>query len=111
MADKTVTTSIVVAVIAVIIAVAYFSGAADPLIKRLMKFYFKGKAKAEEKALETMGENKASYFVKGNIKDAKITDDKNVNELQGGIAEGVGGGVNNPLGKNLGEGLDKVVRG
>jgi len=111
MPDKTVVTSVAVAVIAVLLAVAYFSGAADPVIERLAKIYFKGRAKAEEKALEHMGENKASYFVKGSMKDQKITDDKKVNEIQSGLAEGVGGGVNNPLGKEVGEGLDKTFRG
>ncbi|KAI9834759.1 MAG: hypothetical protein M1819_002845 [Sarea resinae] len=111
MVTNTTIASVVAAIIAVAIAAAYISGAADPIIDRIAKLYFKGKAKAEEKALETMGENKASYYFKGQLQENKISDDKKVNEIQSGLAEGVGGGLNNPLGKEAGNVGDQLFRG
>ncbi|MCJ1454077.1 hypothetical protein MMC28_004427 [Mycoblastus sanguinarius] len=44
----------------------------------------------EDKYLGYFGENKTSYTAKENLK-TDVTGDKNINAIQGGVAEGVGG--------------------
>ncbi|ERF74402.1 hypothetical protein EPUS_06580 [Endocarpon pusillum Z07020] len=59
----------------------------------------------EDKYLAWFGENKSSYFAKDNLSKTKITGDKNVNALQDGVNDGVGG----QLGKGgLLEGVGKL---
>ena len=53
----------------------------------------------EEKALETMGENKSSYLAKDALSKVPASDQQDVKELQSGISEAAGGGLQNPLGK------------
>ncbi|MCJ1226066.1 hypothetical protein MMC12_002715 [Toensbergia leucococca] len=65
-------------------------------------------SKAQAKALDMMGENKASYGIKSTITGQKVTDDKDFNELQGGIGDGVGGLVGKGgIGEEIGAGLSK----
>ncbi|MCJ1374100.1 hypothetical protein MMC20_005331 [Loxospora ochrophaea] len=45
----------------------------------------------EDKYLAWFGENKTSYTAKEQLKGTKITGDKNVDAIQDGLAEGVGG--------------------
>ncbi|MCJ1393158.1 hypothetical protein MMC18_006030 [Xylographa bjoerkii] len=45
----------------------------------------------EDKYLQWFGENKTSYTVKEDMKSTKITGDKNIDAVQDGLAEGVGG--------------------
>jgi len=69
------TTAIAVsAVVAVLIAAAiaaYLSGAADPLIEELAKYFFKAKAEAEAKALEAKGLKEGQDFAKGELSGSK----------------------------------------
>lgn len=44
----------------------------------------------EDKYLQWFGENKASYSAKETLK-TDVTGDKNLNAVQGGVAEGLGG--------------------
>ncbi|MCJ1434245.1 hypothetical protein MMC27_003612 [Xylographa pallens] len=45
----------------------------------------------EDKYLQWFGENKTSYTIKEDMKSTKITGDKNIDAVQDGLAEGVGG--------------------
>ena len=107
--------SIVVAVVAIALGAAWVGGYLDVYQK-----------KAQEKVLDAMGENKASYGLKstapesikvevvanaalGNLK-TKLTGDKDLNELQDNVADGVGGlvgkgGPGEGVGSGLSEGL------
>ncbi|KAI5251046.1 hypothetical protein E4T42_04686 [Aureobasidium subglaciale] len=63
----------------------------------------------EEKALDTMGENKASYLVKGQINNLPASDQKDVSEIKTGVGNLAGGALQNPLGKEAGESGDKLT--
>jgi hypothetical protein len=58
-------TSIIITVLALVVAGVYFSGYADDFFVYYMEKYYKGKAKAEAAALEKVGEGKAEGFLKG----------------------------------------------
>ncbi|GAB7346331.1 hypothetical protein MBLNU457_5048t1 [Dothideomycetes sp. NU457] len=96
------TTAIVFTILAGIIALAagwvYFFGI-PPETKRAM----------EEKALETMGENKASYMMKDTISRVPATDQKEVQELRDSVGNAAGGLLQNPLGKQAGETADQLT--
>jgi hypothetical protein len=57
--------SVVVAIIAVALGVAYQTGALDPIIEKIGVYYFKGEAKAEEKKMEAQGMKEGEDFLKG----------------------------------------------
>jgi hypothetical protein len=57
--------AVIITVLATAIAGLYFSGQADDLFVYLAKKYYKAEAKAEEKALEKAGTEKAETFLKG----------------------------------------------
>jgi hypothetical protein len=57
--------AIVVTVLAMAVAGLYFSGQADDLFAYFAKKYYKAEAKAEEKALEKVGVDKAEGLLKG----------------------------------------------
>ena len=57
--------AIIVTVLAMAVAGLYFSGQADDLFAYFAKKYYKAEAKAEEKALEKAGTDKAEGFLKG----------------------------------------------
>ena len=70
----------------------------------------------EDKYLAYFGENKTSYTAKENLK-TNVTGDKNINKVQEGVAEGVGGqlssggllgGVGDATSK---EGVNRAERG
>lgn len=113
------TTAVVFTVLAGIIALAagyiYFFGI-PPETKRAM----------EEKALETMGENKASYMMKGSrrlniparqdtnnttdtISRVPASDQKEVQELRDSVGNAAGGLLQNPLGKQAGNTADQLT--
>lgn len=52
----------------------------------------------EDKALNTMGENKASYLTKSYVDKIPASDQKDVNELKKGVGNAAGGVLQNPLG-------------
>ncbi|THZ75595.1 hypothetical protein D6C84_09055 [Aureobasidium pullulans] len=81
--------SVLAAILALAVGAVYMFGV-PPQWKRAM----------EEKALETMGENKASYLVK---------DQKDVNQLKSGVGNLVGGALQNPLGKEAGNVGDTIT--
>ena len=56
--------SAIIAIIAVALGVAYTTGAADPLIEQIGIWFFKAKAKAEEKKLEAQGQIEGEDFLK-----------------------------------------------
>ncbi|KAF2151685.1 hypothetical protein K461DRAFT_279169 [Myriangium duriaei CBS 260.36] len=67
------------------------------------------KRAAEEKALETMGENKASYVLKDQISKLPASDQEDVKELQKGLGNALGGTLQNPLGKFAGDTADGLT--
>ncbi|KAK4565259.1 hypothetical protein LTR86_003876 [Recurvomyces mirabilis] len=64
----------------------------------------------EEKALETMGENKASYMMKDAIGSMPASDQKEVKEVQQGLGNLTGGALQNPLGKFAGNTGDNATK-
>ena len=57
--------SIIVAVLAGLVATAWITGTLKPLVVYVLTYYTEGRSTAEEKALDTMGESKISYGIKG----------------------------------------------
>lgn len=57
--------SVVVAIIAVALGVAYQTGALNPVIEKIGVYYFKAEAKAEEKKMEAQGMKEGEDFLKG----------------------------------------------
>jgi len=57
------------------------------------------KRELEEKALDTLGENKASYLTKSYVEKIPASDQKDVKELKTGFGNAAGGALQNPLGK------------
>lgn len=53
----------------------------------------------EDKALQTMGENKASYLTKSYIDQLPASDQEDVREVKKGLGNLAGGAMQNPLGK------------
>ncbi|THV83460.1 hypothetical protein D6D29_03871 [Aureobasidium pullulans] len=90
--------SVLAAMLALAVGAVYMFGV-PPQWKRAM----------EEKALETMGENKASYLVKDQINSLPATDQKDVNQLKSGVGNLVGGALQNPLGKEAGNVGDTIT--
>lgn len=58
----------IVAVLAVAIAVAYTTGAADPIIEQIGIMFFKAKAEAEEKKLQAQGLKEGEDFLKSEFR-------------------------------------------
>ncbi|KAI4753147.1 hypothetical protein E4T52_14710 [Aureobasidium sp. EXF-3400] len=90
--------SVLAAVVALMVGAVYLFGV-PPQWKRAM----------EEKALETMGENKASYLVKDQINSLPASDQKDISELKSGVGNLVGGALQNPLGKEAGQVGDSLT--
>jgi len=91
--------ALLAAVVAVIAGAIYIFGIPSN-VKRAM----------EEKALETMGENKASYMMKDQISKIPASDQKEINDLKSGVGNAAGGVLQNPLGKFAGNAGDEVTR-
>ncbi|KAF2498783.1 hypothetical protein BU16DRAFT_524840 [Lophium mytilinum] len=87
-------------IVAVISLAVYFFGI-PPELKRAM----------EKKALETMGENKASYLMKDQISKMPESDQKDVNDLKNGLGNALGGGLKNPVGDKAGDLGDDLTSG
>lgn len=88
------------------------------------------KRKMEEKALKVMGENKASYVVKGKtfftprvvptnslptkssdqISKLPASDQEDVKQLKKGLSNVLGGSLKNPLGEKAGDAGDEVTK-
>ncbi|KAH0282472.1 hypothetical protein M436DRAFT_55013 [Aureobasidium namibiae CBS 147.97] len=90
--------SVLAAVVALIVGAVYLFGV-PPQWKRAM----------EEKALETMGENKASYLVKDQINSLPASDQKEIGEIKSGVGNLVGGALQNPLGKEAEQAGDTLT--
>lgn len=90
----------------------------------------KYQAKAQEKALDAMGENKTSYglksmfaprpkisqgswltrFFSGTLKGQRIGNDENINNLQDSVGDQAGGLVGKGgIGESIGSGLSKAL--
>ncbi|MCJ1266802.1 hypothetical protein MMC22_006687 [Lobaria immixta] len=68
----------------------------------------KYQSKAQEKALDAMGENKASYGLKGTLKGQRIGSDENINNLQDNVGDQAGGLVGKGgIGESIGGALSK----
>jgi len=104
-------------VLAVLALAVYFFGI-PPELKRKM----------EKAALKTMGENKASYMLKGAIEFSSLSgrfdstnssidqiskipasDQEDVKELKKGLSDFAGKGTQNPIGEEGGELADKLT--
>lgn len=57
--------SIIIAVIAAAIGGAYMAGMLDQVVEKISIYFFKAKAKAEEKKLEAQGLKEGQDFLKG----------------------------------------------
>lgn len=53
----------------------------------------------EDKALQTMGENKASYMAKSYVEKLPASDQEDVREVKKGVGNLAGGALQNPLGQ------------
>jgi hypothetical protein len=67
------------------------------------------KRKMEKKALETMGENKASYVLKDQISKIPASDQEDVGKLKKTLGNTVGGALQNPLGDKGGDLADDLT--
>jgi len=68
------------------------------------------KRKMERKALETMGENKASYIMKDQISKIPTSDQEEAKTLKKSLGNTIGGALQNPLGEKGGELADDLTR-
>ncbi|KAL1303635.1 hypothetical protein AAFC00_006994 [Neodothiora populina] len=91
--------AILAGVVAVLVGALYIFGI-PPAWKRAM----------EEKALETMGENKASYLMKDQISKIPASDQKEVSDIRSGLGNAAGGLLQNPMGKAVGNAGDEATR-
>ncbi|KAF2171610.1 hypothetical protein M409DRAFT_63252 [Zasmidium cellare ATCC 36951] len=64
----------------------------------------------EEKALETMGENKASYLTKDALNKVPDSDQEDVKDLKQTGSNAAGGALQNPLGKLAGNTADDATK-
>ncbi|KAF2806065.1 uncharacterized protein BDZ99DRAFT_395175 [Mytilinidion resinicola] len=92
--------TVLAGILAVISLAVYFFGI-PPELKRAM----------EKKALETMGENKASYLMKDQLSKIPESDQQNVNEVKNGLGNALGGGLKNPIGEKTGDLGDDLTSG
>jgi len=86
-------------IIALISVAVYFFGI-PPELKRAM----------EKKALQTMGENKASYLMKDQISKMPESDQQNVEDAKKGLGNVLGGSLQNPLGEKTGDLGDDLTK-
>jgi len=81
MVATTLIVAIVIAVLAAALGGAYTTGALDPVIQKLGKYFFKAKAKAEQKKLQAQGMKEGQDFVEDELKG---------NQQAGEAAQGLG---------------------
>ncbi|KAF2281205.1 uncharacterized protein EI97DRAFT_367724 [Westerdykella ornata] len=67
------------------------------------------KRELERQALKAMGENKMSYVAKDQVNRIPDSDQKNIQDVKGGVGNVVGGVTNNPLGEATGEAADSLT--
>lgn len=91
--------SVFAGIVAVLSVYVYFFGI-PPALKREL----------EERALKTMGENKASYLVKDQINKVPASDQQDIKDVKKGVSNLAGGSLNNPLGKFAGDSADDATR-
>ena len=65
--------SVIIAVIAVGLGAAFFTGALDDLIAPLMEYIFKAKAKAQVAALKAQGKKEGEDFIEGRLRRSTLT--------------------------------------
>ncbi|EON64202.1 hypothetical protein W97_03432 [Coniosporium apollinis CBS 100218] len=99
MPTATAIVTVLAGIVAVLAVVVYFFGI-PPELKRKM----------ENEALKTMGENKASYVVKDQINKLPASDQEDIKDLKKGLGNALGGGLQNPLGKTVGDVGDDLTR-
>jgi len=82
--------SAIVAFIAIALGGAYLSGALDPVIEQIGIYFFKAKAKAEEKKLQAQGLKEGEDFLKSDLNGNQQADDvkKNLGNI-GGLKTGL----------------------
>ncbi|KJY01050.1 hypothetical protein TI39_contig305g00019 [Zymoseptoria brevis] len=69
------------------------------------------KRKLEKQALQTMGENKASYMMKDTIGKMPESDQKELNDVKNTVSGVTGSALQNPLGDMAGETADDATKG
>lgn len=110
MTSATYILTVVITAVAASVATAWMTGMLVPLIIYIRTYSTEGQKAAEEKALDAMGESKVSYGVKDSMKQTTITDNKEVNDVQGGLGETVGGQFGSDgIAGGLGKGLSKAL--
>lgn len=77
--------AIVITVLALAVAGLYFSGQADDLFVYFAKKFYKAEAKAEEKALEKAGVDKAEGLLKDRLKKNPMMGEDELNQVQSGL--------------------------
>ncbi|KAK7540607.1 uncharacterized protein J3D65DRAFT_615854 [Phyllosticta citribraziliensis] len=98
MPTTTTVVSIIAGIVAALSAYIYFFGI-PPAIRREL----------EQKALKTMGENKASYLVKDQISKMPASDQEDIKNIRNGVGNLAGGSLNNPLGETAGNAADDIT--
>ncbi|KAI9812412.1 MAG: hypothetical protein M1827_004643 [Pycnora praestabilis] len=111
MASSSVIGAVLAAIVAVCAGAAWFNGDLYPIVVYLYTYVTEGKGKAEDKALEAMGESRGSYFLKDQLKSSKEASQavdagqkqyQNVNKLGDGLTGGAVSGVQDNLTKGFG---------
>ncbi|KAI9698432.1 MAG: hypothetical protein M1836_004013 [Candelina mexicana] len=110
MAGYTLIGSIAIALLVIAFTAAWFNGDIYPIVVYIYTYLTEGQAKAEDKALEAMGESRGSYFLKDQLKGSKEARDlvdvgqknfKTVDDVQRGLT----GGLTDDVTVGLQEGL------
>lgn len=100
--------SVAATVVAMIAAAFIFSSVIWPMAIYVYTYLTRGRAEAEEKALDAMGENKLSYGLKDQLKRTRLTDNKGLNDIQDAVTDTIGGQLSGDgAGAGLGDGLSK----
>jgi len=88
--------------LAIVAGVIYFSGYADDVGEYLAKNYYKGKAIAEVKVMENVGEERVQGMVKDSLKKNPVMGEDELEQVSGGLGKEAAqqglGGVSSKLG-------------
>lgn len=96
----------IITLLAAIGAAICFTDADNEMVQWAAERFFKAKAKAEKKALQNAGSEKAQGFLKDQLKKNPVVSNDELNDIQGGLgdeaAEQFGGkaGIGAMLGKD-----------
>ncbi|KAL8711398.1 MAG: hypothetical protein Q9225_007134 [Loekoesia sp. 1 TL-2023] len=85
--DTYATITIIVAVLSAIGAAVYMTDAGNDMVQWMAERFFKAKAKAEEKALEHAGAEKAQDFLKDQLKKNPVMSNEELDQIYGGLGE------------------------